>query len=246
MKATTKIHSLLAASLLAFAPVARAQLVTASTIDFANLGTINFNPNGSMGQTFTDILAINSLTFTFLSYNTTSAIGGSLTATFGEWNTATSSFVGGTTVALGNIAVAAPNTWGSSIISGSMVANFSATLDLSFTQYGTNMDPNSTYAILLTNNSASTTSFGLALAPNVFSPNGLANPDGIGDGAATTPFNTFDWGFSSLIYVPDGNVVPVPESSTIAAIVGIILVAGLASFRIVQRRKQALAAAVVG
>ena len=57
-----------------------------------------------------------------------------------------------------------------------------------------------------------------------------------------SPFNSGDWVFSNIALVPGNvNLSPVPESGTIAAITGAVLVAALVGFRLRQRRQLTLA-----
>lgn len=245
MKTLTRILTL-SATFVALIGSARAQLATyeqqyetqtgyfGSSLTFSTFG-------GSMAQTFSNVSAVSSMTYNF--FNGTSSgptSAATLTATFGEWNG--SGFVTGTTVDFGTISIPASNSglWSSSLsITGGSYANYSVTLDLTSltsnlinSTYGYLTSSTKTYALLLTDSTAATDN--LALGGN-FSNNftyGAAYPIG---GSA-------DWVFSQIVVVPDTiQLVPTPEAGTVASIAAAVLVAGLTSFRLRQRRQLALA-----
>lgn len=237
MKPIKKLLTLiLAAASLAFVGSAKAQLMTYETLSSWSGNVITFNSNGAtMGQTFSNVTAISSMTYTFVSASNASAAG-TLQATFGEWNG--SSFVNGTTTDMGIINVPSSSTWATDPNGATLVRNattyyaFNSTLSFN-SLYLTN--PSKTYAMMLTNTSGGATSFGL----------GLVLPDSGFSYGSGYPFSGVgDWAFSQIVLTP-ADLTPVPESSTVAAIFGTTLVAGLAGFRARQRRKNAAAAATL-
>ncbi len=56
---------------------------------------------------------------------------------------------------------------------------------------------------------------------------------------------TGDYGFSQIVVVPAGNVVPVPESRTAAAILCALFVAGLVGRQLLLRRQEDAAVSAV-
>lgn len=233
---TSRLFLAFAATCLALISAARAQLQSFSTHTNYNNSTNAFADfSGTLYQTFTNVSAVHSMTFNFFTSSSTS--GSTFTATFGEWNG--SSFVGGTTVSFGSFNVTASSNWGSS----QSIGNFNG---ISFTQgfdfttlsgplidptYGYLTDYTKTYAMVLVDQNGSTS---ISLGVNNF------------NGGSTFPFGATNTGsgdyvFSQISVAPGNqNLTPVPEASTVAAIAGAVLVAGLVIVRTRQRRQLAV------
>ncbi len=233
MKFPARLLFALAATCLAFATSASAQLQTFNTYAGFSGSTITFGTNGSLYQTFSNVSAVQTMTFNF--FTTSSNTGTTFTATFGQWNG--SSFVGGTTISLPGFTTTDSTTWGTQTIGSFTGKTYQVALDLSSVSslltnptYGYTTNSANTYAMLLTDTSGGGASIGLGL--NTTDP---INTGSFGFSGGTV-FGTSDWVFSSLSVVP-GNVALVPESSTVAGIAGAVLVAGLVVLRLRQRRQ---------
>jgi hypothetical protein len=240
MKTIAKYLVLLAATSFAFTGIARAQFVTisddtsawtGSVITFAGTGN-SFN---SEGEAITGAKAIETVTYTFLSTAAASTTGASLSAALVQWSGSTYSVV----QSLGTVSIPAPNTWTGSLTYQSISAvTYQQSFDLSFTNTA-NLNPAATYSVLLTNNSASSTSFGLGFITNPVTGTGTqylageAEGSTAGNGALTAPFN---WTFSDVSVLPSGNSIPTPEPTTMAALAAALLVAGLVVYRLRQRQ----------
>jgi hypothetical protein len=243
----TSFHTLVPLALL-FAVGATAQVQT-STVDtrpsYAG-SAITFNSNGTLGEAFNNVSAIKSMTYDFFAGTGGNTSSTQLSAVFGQWNPGTG-FVSGTTVSFGTITIPPANggAWASTLTNGpanNTYANFAYTFDLTSLSsnlvdptYGYLTNPNSTYALLLTNTGSAD---GLAL--------GLTNVDAFSSGYAypTGFFDGSDWTFAQLVYVP-GNVSlnSTPEPATVAAMCGLALVGALAILRRRQRQLALVAAA---
>jgi hypothetical protein len=256
MKSPAKLLFAFAATCLAFVSSSRAQVLT-NTDTYAgyNSSAITFGSfGGSLYQTFSNVSAVQSMTFNFFTTSSPAAAS-TFTATFGQWNG--SSFVGGTTVSFGTINV--PTTTDNTPILGPSAAQvnasgwtnngpignfngFSVQRMFDFTSlidplvsptYGYTTSSSNTYAMMITQTSGPNT---LALGANFTNP---LQTSGVGfDG--TTNLGTTDWVFSQMaVYAGNQNLTAVPESSTVAAIAGVVLVAGLVTMRMRQRRQLA-------
>lgn len=219
---------------------AQAQIETYDTRPYYEGSTTTFSAGTTIGQTFTNVLAVQSMTYNF--FQGTGSLSGPVTleAVFGQWNMSTSSFIAGTTVTFtGGASIDAANTWNSTLVNGhGSYPTFEYTFDLSNTALWS--DPNTllnnttgyetnagnVYALMLTNSGASTNlALGQTNTSSAFSF-GQAYQGG-GDYFR-------DWTFAQLNVVP----VPTPESSTVASIAAALLVAGLMVLRLRQRRQQ--------
>lgn len=258
MKTSTKLLCLVAATSLAFGSVARAQIVTSFQSQSGYTGnTDTFASSNSKEQVFTGVSAVTQMTFNFFAgsangYTTSETI---LNAVFGEWNDATASFVSGTTVSFNDLHIAGTNNssvWSPTLsyvdsnnqthVTGSY-ANASLTLDFtSLTSnlinetYGYLTDASKTYAVMLTYVDGDTN---LALGQNTSGSftYGYAYTSGV-----YSQYLPNDYVFSSISVVPGSyQLVPTPEPATIASIAAAVLVAGLVSLRLRQRRQLALA-----
>jgi len=229
---TSLLTTLALATLVAVS--ARAQLQTYDTRPNYTGSVFTFDANGSLGQTFTNVSAVKSMTYDFFSGSGGNVVDTQLTAVFGQWNG--SSFVGGTTVSFGTITIPAANSgqWASTLANGpanNTYANFAYQFDLSTLSsnlidptYGYLTNPNNTYALMLTNTGAADE---LAL--------GLTNSNAFIYGAADG-FGTKDWTFAQLVVAPGNqNLTAAPEPATVAAICGALLVGGLIVLRVRQR-----------
>lgn len=233
MRTSRSLWFVLAALTLGLGSVARAQLQTYDTRPYYAGSVITFNANGTLGQTFTNVSAVKSMTYDFFA-GSGGSTATSLSAVFGQWNG--SSFVNGTTVSFGSIPVPAEggSGWTTSLTNGTggnTYANFAYTFDLTTltsglidSTYGYLTNPNNTYALMLTNSGAAT---GLGL--------GLTNADVFAYGATNMGFN--DWTFAQIVVAPGNQqLTPIPESGTVAAFAGVVLVAGLVLLRLRQRQ----------
>lgn len=220
------------------AVTARAQLQTYDTRPFYAGSAITFNSNGTLGQTFTNVSAVKSMTYDFFAGTGGNTVDTQLTAIFGQWNG--SSFVGGTTVSFGTITIPAANggQWASSLVNGpanNTYANFAYTFDLTSVSsnlidgtYGYLTNPNNTYALMLTNTGAADE---LAL--------GLTNANVFAYGATNMGFN--DWTFAQIVVAPGSqNLTSTPEPAAVAAWSGVLLVGGLILLRKRQRQLAAM------
>lgn len=228
----------LAALLSAFVVSVRAQTITTfeTFSDWSGSG-YTFTANRIYAQTFTSISAMQKMVYKFTSSNATSSSGMSLDVKLVEWNpnavTAAAS-VGATVHDFGAQSITAPNTW-TETLGGGMIG-FDLTLDLvpTYGVTGITLDPSKTYAMMMVSATGTPGGSGIGLA--------FTNDDSFAFGAAArqstvTAMNQdlgYDWGFTQTV------VTVVPESSTVAAIAGALLVAGLVGLRLRQRRQQAL------
>jgi hypothetical protein len=230
-------QALLALALVAgLATQAFAQLQTYDTRPPYAGSAITFGATSTMGETFTNVSAVKSMTYNFFNGSGGNSADTSLSAVFGQWNG--SSFVNGTTVSFGTISVPASNSgqWSATLANnGGSFPNFAYTFDLTSltsnlidSTYGYLTNPNSTYALMLTNLTGSVT--GLAL--------GLTNGDAFAYGTSSLGVN--DWTFAQIVVAPGSQQLsPIPESSTVAGIVGAIFIAGLVVLRLRQRNELA-------
>ena len=235
MNTSAKTISLLAASLLAFATSAKAQLQTYETVSAWTGSNFTFSAGATQGQTFTNLYAVKSMTYNF--FTTGVAAATNLTAVFGQWNG--SGFISGTTVSFGTITIPASNGGSWSTLNtpyglANNVQTFAYTLDLATLSFSTISsingyitNPANTYALMLTNTGGNS-NLGL----------GLTNSNVFAYGATQFGFN--DWAFSQLVVSPTPTI---PESSTVASVATGLLVAGLVGYRIRQRRNSAAAVA---
>lgn len=247
MKTHTKIL-VLAATCFAFLSISRAQIVTYQTVSNYS-GTSNYSiasdptplqQSNTAGQTFTNLYGISSLTYNFFG---APGVNTTLTAVFAKWNSGDQADPTNYSVVhnFGTFTVnqytgVNQNGW-SQITNGNGTFNTFAQ-QFSFSNLAEDVNvlttwfetsPTATYALLLTNTTGSTTPFGLGFAANSFSY-GAARV-GVDSGSQ-------DYTFSQIAVVTTN---PVPESSTVAAILGCLLVAALVVFRIRQQRQLALA-----
>lgn len=213
---------------------ARAQLQTYDTRPFYAGSAITFNANGTLGETFTNVSAVKSMTYDFFAGTGGNSVDTQVTAIFGQWNG--SSFINGTTVSFGTITIPAATSgqWAPTLTNGpasNTYANFAYTFDLTTlssslinSTYGYLTDPTNTYALMLTNTAGAT---GLAL--------GLTNTDAFAFGATNLGFN--DWTFAQIVVAPGSqNLTSTPEPATVAALCGLALVGGLVLLRMRQRQ----------
>lgn len=239
--------------MLALAGVAKAQLLTYETVQPWEGSAISFSGSGSgatRGQLFTSVSAVKSLTFLFFTNSTAATT--SLQAAFGEWNTATNTFVAGSSVSFGTIVIPPSSSWAelntlldgidpdlnNAYADGNPTNAYAHTFDLSaitstlvHATYGYLTNSSKTYALMLTNVSGTNT--GLAL--------GLTNEDEFAFGYARG-FTAQDWAFAQITVAPGNQqLVPIPESSTAAMAGSVMLVAFLVNSRMRQRRATAQA-----
>ncbi len=196
----------------------------------------------SLGEALTGVIAIESVTYTFVSSTLSSNVGGTLDAALVQWNQTNNTYT--TVQSLSPVSINAPDTWTDSISynnGNASTYSSSVTFDLSFTNTA-NLTPADAYVVLLSNTSSQATTFGLGTVNAALTGPYVGNlADGVYTNAANTRLvdPTTNWTFSSISAVPVGNVVPsaAPESGTIAAMAGVVLVAGLVVYRMRQRRE---------
>lgn len=230
MKNYAKTLLLVAATCFALVSTSKAQLVTFETISSWTNSVQTFTANQFFAQTFTGVTQVQSMTYRFAS--SSNSFGPlNLTANFVQWNTAgntVATAVGTTVQSVGTITIPGSTSWSYDSVRNTYYYDYQIVLNqaTSATQ---------TYAMLL--QSATNSSIGLSFTnSNAFAYGAMAQQfDATNVG--TLPF--FDWGFSQLVVAP--YVAPTPESGTVAAIAGVVLVAGLVGLRLRQRRQLALA-----
>lgn len=234
MNIFAKTGTLFAASALAFSGVAQAQLQTYQTQTAYKGSAITFTGE-TLGETFSNVSAVKSMTYNFFKgSNAGSSTATPISAVFGEWNSTNLDFVTGTTVSFGTIVVPASSAGWTTLTNGFGTYNtYAYQFNLSALSsplinpalgYVTNSTK--TYALMLSDLSDGST--GLAL--------GLSNTNAFLYGGASE-FGNKDWTFAQIVVAPGNQqLIPVPESSTVAAVGSAILVAGLVGFRLRQRR----------
>ncbi len=201
-------------------------------------------------QVFTDVEAVALLTYNFFAGTGGSPLGttkaANFTAQFGEWNPATNNLAN-VLVDFGSFTVP-PNTsegaeaWSSTLSeTGESFANWSHSFDFTARVgldpvLGLITDASKSYAMLLTiTNWTTTTNIGLGVNESDF----YRDLDGeallFPNGYYGNPLSGNDYVFSQISIVP----APVPEASTVAAMIGAAFIAGLVGLRIRQRRQLA-------
>lgn len=231
----------LAAVGLASTVSSQAQVSTLSTTDNFSGGTIPIGPNGVYGQTFTNIEAISSFTYNFFSAGNSNAT--KLSAQWAVYNGSgsMSSLANWTTIQtfpeINIPAFVSANTNGWTQFSNGHGGPYNTyTVEMNFSGPGGWLitDPSLTYALLLTEQNGITAGATL----------GWDSMNEFTYGDASVGFSSaFDYTFSNIVYVKGGEIVPIPETSTVASLSAAALVAALVVFRIRQRRQLALAPA---
>jgi len=244
MRAFSKFLPLVAAALVAFVGSASAQIITSYETQTDYSGSVTtFGASGgsaTKGEIFTNVSAVKAMTYNFFAGTAGISSATTLSATFGEWNGV--SFVGGTTVSFGTITIPASTdvSWASTLaVTGAAFNNYSYSFDFTTLSgslinatYGYLTDSTKAYALMLTNTTGSVTNLGLGL-------NTADNPDYGYKGFAASGE---DWVFSQIVvYGGNQQLVPVPESSTVASLAVGAMVFGLVGFRMNQRRRAAVA-----
>ncbi|HSH95057.1 MAG TPA: hypothetical protein VK968_12980 [Roseimicrobium sp.] len=241
MSTFSKFLTLAAAACVAFVGSASAQLQTYQTVSSYAGVVVPFGGGATSGQTFTNVSAVKAMTYNFFS-NGSQLTNTTLSATFGEWTG--SAFVGGTTVSFGSINVPATTVTG--VGGWNPLGSFSTyehTFDLATligsypslinATYGYLTSSTSTYALMLTN-AGGASNVGLGLI--------FGNPFAYGEASG---ISGSDWAFSQISVAPGNQeLVPVPESSTVALISVGAMVFGLVGYRTYQRRRAAAAPVV--
>lgn len=260
MKLLSKSLALIVASGLAFAAVARAQVQTFETISsYSGSSQWSIPTNRAAGELFTDLLGIQSVTYNFFNNGSSSAT--QLSAKFAEWNgTGLPNFNGSlatvdarftTLVDFGTFTVPAftggvDDGWVSFTNDFGTFDTFEQQFDFQFLPEAINgvltLDASKTYALIISNTSGATTSFGIGLVAKPDEDEPLL-PTAFVNGYAGIGNNSFgtDYTFSQIAIIPTSAV---PESSTVAAVLGCALVAGLVGYRLRQRRQQLPVAAI--
>jgi hypothetical protein len=252
----------------AVAGVVRAQTITVNTntIDDWTVGNLwGINNNSASVQTFTGVLGVNSMTFRFFGdasfTNQGSAANLSLTAYFTEWNTATGRPSANTPLYTSSFTVSGNNfTSQTQDANGTNYNYFDHQLTLGTA--GTGLVDSATYAmVLIASTGTSVTATGVSLLQVSNDPDdafsyGAAlskrlNSTQVSGGGTMSFTNLYssysagaivgfagDYGFSQISII-----TPVPETSTVVAIAGGVLVAGLVIVRTRQRRQAEAATA---
>lgn len=208
-----------------------------------SVSSFNGTTRASQGQIFTNVLAIDSMTYNL--FTTGSPQATTLTATFGQWDTTLNAFTG-PTLSLGSFLVPTIGGWDSISIAGDdPIATFEISLDVTAANGGNlyTTNQNLSYAVMLTQvdgfGVSGSRGFGIGKtdgeADFLYGKGGLISNGGAYSNAGA------DYTFSQIAITP--YVAPTPESGTVAALVGAALVAGLVGFRLRQRRQPALAPA---
>lgn len=236
MKALLKILPVCAAISLAFVGTAKAQLVTYETQSAYAGSSYTFGSNGTLGETFSNVSAVASLTYNFFASTSGSTSATNIHAVFGQWSGG--ALVGGTTVDFGTIVVPASSSGWSTLTNDNGTFNtYAYTFDLTSLastyaglinqDYGYLTSASNTYALMLTNTSGVNTNLAL----------GLTNGDPFAYGATNLGF--LDYAFAQIVVAPGNQtLVPVPETGTVASIIGGVFILGLFGLRMRQRRRQ--------
>ncbi len=241
MKTPARLLLALAATCVGLARPVCAQVIT-NTDTYAGYSSsaITFSSFGNtLYQTFGNVSAVHSMTFNFFATSTPSAAS-EFTATIGQWNG--SALIGATSVSLGNFTVPATGDWSTATIGSFSGLTYQKSFDLTsildplvHPTFGYLTNSANTYAMVISQTSGPNT---IALGANFTNPlqTSLTGFDG------ATNLGTTDWVFSQMsVYAGSQTLVPIPESSTVAAIAGAVLVAGLVIVRTRQRRQAASA-----
>ncbi len=215
-----------AAIFFAFVGTASAQFVTHTTLPTWTGSTTTLDAGSVYGQTLSDILAVQQMTYRFVTSSTTPISATTINASFVEWNNAGAATA--TLVDFGSVVIPASSdpSWGTTSV-GSTTFH---TYDYTFSVDLLNLSAASTYALIFSPTASTSLAFGLN---NFGAASNFASGHAIISGWDQLPQ---DWAFQNVVYVPQGNFVPVPETSTVAVVFAAVLVAGLVFMRTRQRR----------
>jgi hypothetical protein len=221
---------------------ASAQLQTFETQSAYRGSVITFIPGDTRGEIFSNVSAVKSMTYNFFVGAGASgvSISSNFEATFGEWDSTNEAFVAGTTVAFSTINVPASDSgnWTTLTNGSGSYSTFAQAFDLSTLSselisptFGYLTSSSKSYAMMLTLNGSVAPNLGLGQSNNNAFAFGISSDNPLRD-----------WTFSQIVVAPgDQQLVPVPESSTVALAATGALVAGLVGFRVRQRRRAAAA-----
>jgi hypothetical protein len=221
---------------------ASAQLQTFETQSAYRGSVITFIPGDTRGEIFSNVSAVKSMTYNFFVGAGASGVSSSsnFEATFGEWDSTNEAFVAGTTVAFSTINVPASDSgnWTTLTNGSGSYSTFAQAFDLSTLSselisptFGYLTSSSKSYAMMLTLNGSVAPNLGLGQSNNNAFAFGISSDNPLRD-----------WTFSQIVVAPgDQQLVPVPESSTVALAATGALVAGLIGFRVRQRRRAAAA-----
>jgi hypothetical protein len=250
--------------------VAHAQIstVTTETVSSYSSGDlVGIRTNAAVTQTFSTVVAVNSMTYRFAANNTFINAGASsaltLTAYFTEWNTTTNKPIGGSLYSTSF--TMRGNNFGSTGLDSSGEPYNYFDYQINPGAQATGLNPLSTYAMILVNSGTGVASSGVSmlqinqLDPDVPSTNafayGGAFTRSLTAGQATglpmsyasltstyasTALTNADFGFSQ-ISVSVESLSPVPEPATAAAVFAGAFVAFMVGYRIWQRKKSPVA-----
>ncbi len=204
-----------------------------------SVSSFNGTTRAAQGEIFTNVIAIDSMTYNL--FTTGSPLATHLTATFGQWDTTLNAFTG-STLDLGTFLVPTIGGWDSISIGGDdPISTFAITLDITAANGGNlyTTNQNLSYAVMLTQvegyGVSGSRGFGVGKTDGetdfLYGKGGLVSNTGAYSNAGA------DYTFSQIAITP--YVAPTPESGTVAAIAGAVLVAGLVGFRLRQRRQMA-------
>jgi hypothetical protein len=253
MKISIRKVLFLTAALAALSCSVNAQLLTYQTVQpevgppavsgfSGSVSTFNGTTRASQGEIFTNVLAIDRMTYNL--FTTGSPIATNLTAKFGQWDINTNAFTGATLslIATGPTGNSVPGLggWSSIVVDGSPpIATFELAFDITAANgnalYTTN--PALNYALMLTQVEGfgvpGSRGFGIGKtdleSDFVYGTGAYSSNAGVYSAAGS------DFTFSQIIVIP--NLPVVPEASTVASIFASLLVAGLVIVRIRQRNQ---------
>lgn len=249
MKTKAKFLLCFAATCFAFVGAIQAQVLTNyQTVQpeapgnsgfIGSISTFQGTTRATQGEIFTNVVAIDSMTYNLFTAGSPQAT--QLVATFGQWDTTLNAFTG-PTLNLGTFNVPTLGGWSSVSIAGDdPIATFEIVLDITAANGGNlyTTNQNLSYAVMLTQVEGfgvfGSRGFGIGKTDSetdfLYGKGGLYSNTGSYTNAGT------DYTFSQIAITP--YVAPTPESGTVAAIAGAVLVAGLVGFRLRQRRQVA-------
>jgi len=247
-------HFRLLAALAAFAGAslaAVAQLTTFSTIPDYTGSDISGGAGKAYTQTFTHVLAVQSMTFRFV--RTAGASATNVPWYFAEWDTTTNR----ATTLLDSNTLSVPGV--SSFTTYQYTDPIDGPIDYlgydyQLTLNSSGLNATKTYALILLNSSSNVKLQLIDGADNfvwgaAYNTSGITNTDkfsGTSNSLTTVSASAYapvgtDWGFSQIVV----DLAPVPEPATAAAGIGAVLIVGLVILRQYRRRQEQSALALV-
>jgi hypothetical protein len=264
-KLTSRASLPVAVFLAMLAPSARAQIETYDTVtSYGNTGSLG-QPSGvysiaggtAFGQTFTNVLEMDDLTFQFVSASngtSTSGSSTSLTAYLVGWNTSTNTVISGAPLFTQSFTIPPTNDTGEGGFTAvspddSNAGNSYGAFALNLT-VDTILNPSDTYAMMLIDTTGSNTDLGIETVWNdyPFTSGELLAPFQVPSLGSLTILSPLEiggtaLGFSQISVVPEGNVIPSPEPRTAAVALCGLFVTILVGRRLYLYRKGLVGAA---